>query len=351
MNQADISIRDVSFADKKAWDAVVSHPLQSWAWGEFRKEGGVDVARLAVFQDGKMIEGWQLTFHKVPHTSRTIGYFPKGPKPGYVMLDELTKLAKAKRAIFIQLEPNVITNDSGKNPDNSLHSFLSDYPNFVPSHHPLFTKHTFVLNLTNSPEAILAAMQSKTRYNIKVAQKHGVTIQEDNSHEAFNVYLKLVHETTGRQKFYSHDDTYHKNMWETMHASGIAHLFTATFQKEILSAWIVFIWKDTIYYPYGASSRNHREVMAPNLMLWEIARWAKEKNLKYFDLWGSLGPSPDVNDAWYGFHRFKAGYNPTPVEFIGSYDLVANPLLYNLYSIADSVRWKYLMLKRQLLHK
>jgi lipid II:glycine glycyltransferase (peptidoglycan interpeptide bridge formation enzyme) len=182
-------------------------------------------------------------------------------------------------------------------------------------------------------------MHPKTRYNIRVAQKHNVVIKEDNSPEAFKEYLRLTEETTSRQGFYAHNAKYHKTMWKIMHDAGIAHLFTASHEGHVLSAWIVFVWQDSVYYPYGSSDRNHREVMAPTLLLWEIAKWAKKKGIKKFDLWGAMGASPDTNDPWYGFHRFKQGFNPQHVEFIGSYDLVINKPLYNLYIIADSVRW------------
>lgn len=294
---------------------MVSHPLQTPAWGEFRKAMGMDVVST---------HGWFLTFHKIPFTPWTIGYFPKGPKPTKEMIDELRVLGKHKNSIFIQLEPNV----------TDLRSTIYD---LRPSHHPLFTKYTFVLNLTKSEDELLVRMHPKTRYNIKVAQKHGVIITEDNS--AFENYLRLTKETTGRQGFYAHNELYHRTMWRIMHKASIAHLFTATYNKKALCAWIVFVWGDTVYYPYGASSRDHREVMAPTLLLWEIAKWAKAKGFKKFDLWGALGPEPDEHDPWYGFHRFKQGFSPRLVEFTGSYDLIINKPLYFLYTIADRIRW------------
>ncbi len=315
----------------RTWDAGVSHPLQSWAWGEFRKAMGIDVIRL---------NGWTVTFHKIPGLPYTIGYFPKGPTPTKEMVKELTALGKQKRAIFIQLEPNVIKN---------LKLKIKNY-GLRPSHHPLFTKYTFVLDLQKPEEELLKAMHHKTRYNIRVAQKHGVTVAEDNSDRAFEAYLRLSHETTNRQGFYAHNETYHRTMWNILHKAKIAKLFTATYQGTILAAWIVFVWKDTVYYPYGASSREHREVMAPTLLLWEIARWARVQKLKYFDLWGSLGsPSadgPDPNDPWYGFHRFKEGFAPTLIEFVGSYDLVLKKPLYLIYTLADTIRWTLLKIKK-----
>jgi lipid II:glycine glycyltransferase (peptidoglycan interpeptide bridge formation enzyme) len=308
---------------------IRTHPLQSKAWGEFRSSMGIDV----VYTDYG-----QLTFHQIPHTSWTIGYFPKGPEPTASMIENLTQIGKQKNAIFIQLEPNVSINSRSQN--------LNISASLKPSAHPLFTKYTFVIDLSKSEEELLKSMHSKTRYNIRVAQKHGVTIQEDNSDESFNTYLKLSEETTSRQGFYAHNKTYHQTMWKILRKADIAHLFTATYQGQVLAAWVLFIQDDTIYYPYGASSRDHREVMAPNLLLWEIIRWAKEKNLKYFDLWGAIGPNPDPNDPWYGFHRFKEGFKPDLIEYVGSYDLILKPLLYGLYTIADKIRWTLLKKKR-----
>lgn len=308
----------------------MTHPLQTKAWVEFRKAMGVDVATL---------DNWYISFHHIPHTPYTIGYFPKGPIPTKTMIEELTKIGKEKNAIFIQIEPNVEKVHSSQ---KTVHSQL------IPSHHPLFTKYTFVIDLTKSEEDLLKAMHPKTRYNIRVAEKHNVTIQEDNSARAFETYIKLSQETTNRQGFYAHNTTYQRTMWEIMHQAGIAKLWTATYEGHILAAWIIFIHDGVMYYPYGASSRKHREVMAPNLLLWELVKWGKANKLHAFDLWGAIGSppagGPDPKDPWYGFHRFKAGFSPTLIEFTGSYDLVIRPLLYKLYCFVDTVRWSVLKL-------
>ena len=341
MNKTDLTIRQASENERNSWDRSVTHPIQLWAWGDFRKSMGIDTERLAVIKNGEFTNGWQITFHRIPHTSYTIGYFPKGPLPDKFMIDELVKIGRKYRAIFVQLEPNIIS-DFRIPFEKTQGKQISEFRILKPSHHPLFTKFNFILDLTKSESELLAAMHPKTRYNIRVAQKHGVLVREDNSDQAFKAYLKLNEETTQRQGFYAHNAKYHEEMWKIMHQAGVAKLWTVSFEGEILTAWIIFTFKDTVYYPYGASSRSHREVMAPNLLLWEIARWAKSQQFKYFDLWGALGPNPDPADPWYGFHRFKQGYNPTPVEYIGSYDLMMSPMLYQIYKTADIVRWKLL---------
>ncbi|QQG40854.1 MAG: peptidoglycan bridge formation glycyltransferase FemA/FemB family protein [Candidatus Levyibacteriota bacterium] len=320
---------------------VSLHPLQSKEWGEFRKKTGVKVVQK---------NGLQITIHRIPHTPWTIGYLPKGPLPDKEMVDELTKIGKEEHCIFIQLEPNVPANTSDGGSPEPIEGHDSSEVKLKnlglrPSFHPLFTKYTFILDLTKNEDELLKNMHPKTRYNIKIAQKHGVEIVEDNSDEAFEEYLKLTHETTQRQGFYTHTENYHRLMWHTLHPD-IAHLFLAKYKNEALAAWIIFVYGDTLYYPYGASSSTHRETMASNLLMWEVIKYGKKMGLKKFDMWGALGPNPDPKDPWFGFHKFKQGYGPQHVEFIGSFDLVINLMLYQLYKLADKLRWIYLKIKR-----
>ncbi len=188
-------------------------------------------------------------------------------------------------------------------------------------------------------------MHPKTRYNIRVAQKHGVEVTEETGDKAFEQYLKLTKDTTKRQGFFAHSEQYHRHMWEALKGK-IAYLFIARYKGKTLVAWVVFVYNDTLYYPYGASSVEHRETMASNLMMWEVIRWAKRKNLKKFDMWGALSENPSEHDPWFGFHKFKQGYDPKHVEFVGSYDLVIKPFWYELYKIADKIRWIILNLRK-----
>jgi len=331
--KTDLIIQNPKSSDQDIWNLSVKHPLQSWSWGEFREKTDVVIERIGLYKKNDLVAAWQISFHKIPHSDFTIGYFPKGPIPDNLMVKTLIDYGHKHNAIFIQFEPNIIKNNQQPTINNQQ---------LIPSNHPLFTKYNFILDLTKSEDELLKNMHPKTRYNIKVAQKHDVIIREDNSDRALETYLNLSQKTTKRQKFFAHNENYHRLMWETMYKNNIARLFTAEYKKEILAAWIIFLFNSTVYYPYGSSSRMHREVMAPNLLLWEIARWAKKQGCNNFDLWGALGPNPDPKDPWYGFHRFKAGYNPELVEYIGSYDLIIKPTIYRLYKFADFFRWKIL---------
>lgn len=338
-----MGVIEITEAQKSDYNAVISHPLQSYEWGEFREKTGVKVIRRGFFRAGKIVDGFTLTIHKVPKTKFTIGYLPKGNNPTKEVILELQKIGQENNCIFIQLEPNIKTSE-----DNF--GMMSLHPSF----HPLFTKFTFILDISKSEEELLKNFHPKTRYNIRVAKKHNVKVEIEDSERAFKEYLRLTKETTTRQRFFAHTPSYHTKMWETLSNkratdtnSLSAHLLRATYKpdggsEETLASWILFVFHNYLYYPYGASSSKFRNVMASNLIMWEAILLGKKLGLKYFDMWGALGHNPDRKDPWYGFHKFKEGYGATHTEFVGSYDLIINPILYQLYKVADKTRWVYL---------
>lgn len=340
-----MSIREVDVKQSQDFNRLATHPLQAWEWGEFRLKEGIEVIRLGRYQDNKLKETAQVTIHPIPFTFWKVGYFPKGGQPSKELLDKLYQIGVEKNCIFIKLEPNV-EKENWKPAANKLKIDLRKSP------HPLFPKYTFRLNLDQTEEELLKKMHPKTRYNIKVAQKKGVKIKEDNTDNAFDIYLRLTQATTKRQKFFSHSLLYHKLMWETLKPAGIAHLLTANYLHDnktyTLVTWVLFLFNGVVYYPYGASSTKFRNTMASNLIMWEAISFAKINGAKTFDMWGSLGPDASPQDPWFGFHKFKQGYNPELVEFIGSYDLIVNPKAYRLYNLIHALREVYLKLKSNL---
>lgn len=327
-----MSVRILHDKDRSRFNDLSFHPLQTWEWGEFRKKMGLELIRIGVEKDKKLTQAFQLTLHPVPHLPYRIGYIPKGPAITPEMIEALLNICTPRNVTFVQIEPHVV---SDPHTPFNYHGF----PGLVPSAKPLFTKYTFTINLTLSEEELMHNMASKTRYNIRLAQRKGVTVTEDNSEDAFETYLALTRETTKRQQFFAHTEKYHRFMWETLSPSGIAHLMTARYQREILAVWVLFLYKGVLYYPYGASTSRHKEVMASNLMMWETIRWGKVKGATLFDLWGTPGPNPGPNDSYYGFHRFKQGFGPNFVEFVGSYDFILKNPHYRIFSLVNTLRW------------
>lgn len=327
-----------NFEDKENFNELANHPLQTWEWGEFRKAWGNEVIRT---------DFGQLTLHKLPGLPHKIGAFIKGLSPTKEMLDELKALGKQHNLVFIKLEPNVPTrimnNELGIK--ENLIKLLKN-SGATPGK-TLFTPSTFWIDLTKSEEELLKGFHSKTRYNIRYAQRQGVKVEEDNSDEAFKKYLDLTEETARRQNFFAHTRQYHELMWKFLHtdliAEGrepIARLITAKYNGEIITTWILFVWKDFLYYPYGASTDKYKNVMANNLMMWEAIRLGRNLGLTTFDLWG--------REEGKGFTKFKEGFNPQVIEFLGTWDLVINKPIYGIYRLAEKFRWFLLRFSSKL---
>ena len=299
------------------------HPLQTLSWEEFRDAWGNEVVR---------VDGNLLTLHKVPFLNKKIGVFEKGPTPTAAMLENLKKFGKENNLIFIKLEPNVINNEK-------LVTLL--HGKGAVKGKTLFTPTTFWIDLTKSEEDLMKSFESKTRYNIRLAEKKGVTVSEDNSDTAFEKYLELTKETTARDKFFAHSQKYHRLLWETLKKAGIAHLLVAKYNNEIVTTWILFVYDGFLYYPYGASTHKYKNTMANNLMMWEAIKFGKKHNLTTFDLWG--------REIGKGFTKFKEGYNPKVIEFLGTWDLVIDKPTYYLYKSMEKIRWQTLHLKSKFI--
>lgn len=331
--------------DHNRYNKAALHPMQSWQWGEARKEMGVEVLRIGEFEDNKHLENvFQITYHKIPHTSFTIGYLPRSVIPSGQILDLIATEAKKRKCIFVKIEPYIIkpeTCNLKHFKENKLNK--TNYNQFqqitTKSPHPLFPAWTQMMDLTKSEEELLKDMKSKTRYNIRLAQRHGVEVREMTDDKGFEIFSKLYFDTCARQNYRGHDEKYHKIIFEKL-KNDIAHIFIAFYKDKPLAAYEVFWFKDVLYYPYGGSSLQYKNVMAPNLLMWEVIRWGKTSGAKIFDMWGSLPPNFSDSNDWQGFTRFKEGYGGIYVQFVGSHDFVIMNKFYYLYNILYKVREK-----------
>ena len=333
-----MAIKLLTDNDQKIYDSVIIHPVQTWNWGEFQKSQGHTIFRFGVFDSKDKIKtAFTVSFHTIPKTKYSIGTILRGPKVTEEILKAVRKIAQEQNAIFIKFEPDIAK------PDASM-----SFANLFVSPKVAFYPHTFKVDLTKPEEKLLSDMHSKTRYNIKIANRYGVEVKEMTNDKGFEIYLKLLFDTTKRQGFYLHSLKYHRDLWKILKDTDMPHIMLASYQGKVLSAFMLFKLKDQLFYPYGASLDIHREVMAPTLLMWESIKLGQKMKCNTFDMWGCLGPDAKEGENGYGFHRFKQGFNGNPYEYVGTYDFIINPLFYKLYNLVDKLRWKLLRLKAKL---
>jgi len=334
--------------EKAAYDAVVTHPVQSWMWGEFEKKQGNIVYRLGIFDNEKLVSGYTVSFKKLPRVQYSAGKCLRGPAIDYDMIQNIKRLAIENHAIFVKLEPDVAEYYFENGTEKRPYYPTIDTSGVKVSEKSMFYPYTFILDIDKPEEDLLKNMHEKTRYNIRLANRHGVEVKEESSVHGLNAYLKLQAETTSRQNFYLHTPNYFKNLWELSKETGMLKIQNSYFQGKLLASVVAMVQNGRLFYAYAASSSENREVMAPTLAMWETIKLGKSLGCTKFDMWGCLGPAAKEYEPQYGFHRFKQGFGGVMNQYVGTFDLVMLPGLYKVFNILDKYRWKLLRLKAKI---
>lgn len=237
---------------------------------------------------------------------------------------ELVELAKKEHAGWIRIEPE---NDAAL---KIITENISE--KIVKAPHDMQPKEVFVLDITKPAEQLLAEMKSKTRYNIGVAQKKGVVISQNIHH--VDAFLKLTKEMAARQGIAAHPESYYRKMIESL-PSDMLKIYVAEYEGTVIAANLMVFYGDTVTYLHGASSNEHRNVMAPYLLQWQAIRDAKDRGFVKYDFGGvkTSNIKHQTSDDWQGITNFKLGFSPEtkPVVFPGSYDIIINPRKYAVY--------------------
>jgi lipid II:glycine glycyltransferase (peptidoglycan interpeptide bridge formation enzyme) len=182
-------------------------------------------------------------------------------------------------------------------------------------------------------------MKQKTRYNIRLAEKKGVTVRQGSAAQVA-IFHQLALITATRDSFGVHSFDYYQAAY-TLFAPDRCALLMAEFEGQPLAALMVFRQAQKAYYFYGASSNEYRNLMAPYLLQWAAIRWAKNQGCTHYDLWGIPDADPASleaeferrNDGLWGVYRFKRGFGGQWLQSVGAYDYVYNPLLYQIYRL------------------
>jgi peptidoglycan pentaglycine glycine transferase (the first glycine) len=328
-------------ADQQAsWDAHVAglpgaHVLQSWAWGELKASFGWRVQRLAVGGASA-----QVLYRPLPGGLGTIAYVPKGPLADYddpstlrVFLDALRPLAHQRRAICLKIEPDL-------EDDVALAEQLRAL-GFRLSPQTIQPRRTILVDLDAEPDELLGHMKQKTRYNIRLAARRGVTIRPGEESD-LPAFYRLMDLTAQRDGFGIHTRAYYEAAHRLFVPVGQGRLLLAEYEGQLLAGLVVLAAGNTACYMYGASSDEYRNLMPTYLLQWEAMLWAREQGCRDYDLWGV--PDEDEerledqfaerNDGLWGVYRFKRGFGGRLVRTVGAWDLVYAPLRYRLYTLA-----------------
>lgn len=342
-----------------AWDAFVAshlhgHILQTSRWARLKQAFGWEAARAIVTREparyeslrggshAEIIAGASILFRRLPWGQR-LAYVPKGPLVDWqdapqvqALQTELRAACRRYRAALLKIEPELPF--SGE-----LSTLLTGY-GFRASPQRVQPFSTIHVDLAQDEEEILARMKSKWRYNIRLAERKGVTVRPGDAAD-LPAIQQLLEATGVRDGFGVHDKSYYALATDLFVPAGLAQWLIAEYEGEMLAAIAVFAFGARAWYMWGASSDSSRNLMPNHALQWAAIRWAKERGCQTYDLWGipdAVGQNPDAyadpeswgEDGLWGVYRFKQGFGGRIVCYTGAWDLPLSPLGYALYRLA-----------------
>jgi lipid II:glycine glycyltransferase (peptidoglycan interpeptide bridge formation enzyme) len=304
-----------------------AHLLQMGEWGELKKDFGWKPVRI-IFDSQT---GAQILFRRFP-LGLTIGYLPK---PFFTLKEvkgqvwkEVDSICKQHHAVFLKIEPDAWQETFILHPSREA---------FILSPHNIQPPRTIVISIKDNEETILSRMKPKCRYNIRLAEKKGITVRAWDDIPAFHEMMTV---TGGRDNFGVHSKEYYQRAYELFHPKGTCELLVAEYEGKPLASLMVFANGKRAWYVYGASNDHERNRMPTYLLQWQAIRWAKARGCEEYDLWGVPDENEETleanfesrHDGLWGVYRFKRGFGGQLKRAAQAMDRVYNPLLYWLYT-------------------
>lgn len=301
----------------------MTHLLQSHDWEKYSKSQGYQT----FWRDG---DGYQLLALLYHTPLGNYLYCPYGPlltgsDPEQSManaLDALHSLAREVNAFFVRIEP--------------LIPFSADQMHhwgFVKSH-DLDPAHTWVLDLTQPTDSLLAGIEKTKVRHHRNHQKKGLVIRTTTDPEQITILASLLQGVGQRDHFTPQDADHLKGQL----AAGFATLYIAEYTPEgstqpiPIAASLVYDYGGTRYYAHAATDDNYRKLMAGTVLLVQMILDAKDTGAHTFDFWG-ITTSSDPSHPWYGFTQYKKSFGGHQVDYSGTWDLPLRKLRYRLYQL------------------
>ncbi|MFA5352392.1 MAG: peptidoglycan bridge formation glycyltransferase FemA/FemB family protein [Candidatus Gracilibacteria bacterium] len=274
----------------------------------------------------KALSGFALVFEKkLPLGFRWL-HLPRGiladsAAARKAIFEKLIEIARKEKMVFIRCDWQR---------DSSL-----TLPSLKKAHTTHFPQTTLILDLQQSEEELLAQMKPKGRYNIRVAEKHGVTIRESHEASDAKIFYELLRKTTERDGFSAHPASYYEKFLKEL--GDATSCFIAEYEGKAIAASICTFAGDTATYYYGSSNHEFRNVMAPYAIQWAAIRAAKARGYAFYDFLG-ISPEDSTNHAWGGVTAFKKKFGGEVIDYPTSSELVLRKNAFNLIRFLKKIR-------------
>ncbi len=316
-----MSARVVIAREREVWNAAVkSAPradlLQSWEWGEFKRLGGWEPTRVFALDGEQPVAGAQLLARRVLGVPSL--YAPRGPwwrddASGLAGLEALTAWLRRQRpsgAPFLRVDPPTA--------EPGLLSKLG----FRQAPRQVQPRATIVVDLTPDEDKLLAAFNSRVRYNARHALKKGVEVTEGGVEDA-RPFWELLSATAERKGFTERDLSYFTQLMQVF--GDDARILLARYNGAVVYGALIVVFGASAYYLYGGSGGD-RSVKPSELGQYRAMLWAKSRGATRYDMWG-IPFQPAEDNPLYSVYTFKSGFGGVEERYVGALDLPLTPLI------------------------
>lgn len=145
--------------------------------------------------------------------------------------------------------------------------------------------------------------------------------------EDLKTFYNLYEITCQRDKIGKRDYDYFKRMLDAFDEEHL-RIYIAKHEDDKLSAAIAINYGPEMFYLYGASSNEKRNLMPNYAMQWEMIKWGLEKKCNIYNFGGIV--FLDKNN---GLYKFKTGFCKEEgiFKYLGEIDVVYNKRVYFIY--------------------
>lgn len=322
--------------------------MQSSYWAATKPDWGSEFI-VSRGKSGEIAGAMLVLVKKVPGLGSYL-YAPRGPVCDLLddaVLDDLlagvSELARRHRAFSFVCDPLIEKDDVAaiERLTSRAFSFTPDVP-YGHATQPNVV-HAIEHMCGKTEDELLASFAQKTRYNIRVAKKHGVAC-EVKGPDGLDDFYKLYQDTAARQGFVIRPKSYYENMLAAFGEH--AKLYICYHDEKPLSAAFNIVFGERSHYMFGASGGEGRNLMPTYLMQWSMISDALAAGCDVYDFMGTP-PVEDPDNPRYGLVRFKRGFGGREIAFAGEFKLEFSKFKTRLFGAAKSVLDLYYRIKKK----
>ena len=301
-----------------AYEAFVqSHPKghfsQSILWAK-QKPMWKWEAVVSTDAEGNIKGSLAMLIRKVPGTPYTLMYACRGPVCDLSDKETLTDLVNGAKEIAKRYKSYEIKIDPDVPSSNTEFTKMMTDLGFVitgggKNFEAIQPKYVFRLDIEGkTEEEIMAGFHQKTRYNLRLAVKKGVEVKLCGK-EAVEDFTRIMEVTGARDGFVTRQASYFANMLDNLGEH--CRLYMAYHEGQPIAGTMAIWYGDKVWYLYGASSNEHRNLMPNYLLQWNMIQSLTIGDYSFSNIKGiTFSKLPYLESITIGNHCFTTQHLP-----------------------------------------